>query len=69
MPRWMRALVTAAAATGIAALVFRVLPRLKASDDRPKPGAPARTRSREEIIDDLSDVEKAQMLRELGQHV
>lgn len=69
MPRWMRALLIAAAATLAAGLVLNVLPGWREVTRGPAGDDALRARSPEDVIDELSDEEKARLLRELGQHV
>ena len=72
MPRWMRALLIAAAAIGAAALVLNVLPGSNEPGGKEltgRPEADGQERTREEVIDALSDREREQLFRELGQHV
>lgn len=69
MPRWMRALSIAAAATMAAGLVLNILPGWKEAVRGPDAEDALRARSPEDVIDDLTDEEKARLLTELGQHV
>lgn len=66
MPKWARAFLISTAATALAALALKALPGWKNRGAKRR-GAPRR--SREDVIDELSDEEKERLLGELGQHV
>lgn len=69
MSRWLRVLVVTLAAAAAGALVLLVLPGRKAAARRAQTGERPAARSREDVIDELTDSDKQELVRELGRHV